>query len=66
MKKILIGTHNNGKFKEIATLLPKKLIKISPLKLKIPSPKETGKTFFQTQNLKQTFFFKICKLSSNF
>ena len=24
MKKILVGTHNNGKFKEIAYLLPKK------------------------------------------
>ena len=59
MKKILIGTHNNGKFKEIATLLPKKLIKISPLKLKIPSPKETGKTFFSNSKLKANFFSKF-------
>ena len=40
MKKILIGTHNNGKFKEIAYLLSKKYKKISPKSLKIPSPKE--------------------------
>ena len=59
MKKILIGTHNKGKFKEIATLLPKKLIKISPLKIKIPSPKETGKTFFSNSKLKANFFSKF-------
>ena len=45
MKKILIGTHNKGKFKEIAYLLSKKYHKISPITLKIPSPKETGKSF---------------------
>ena len=45
MKKILIGTHNEGKFKEIAYLLPKKYKKISPLKLEIKSPKEIGKSF---------------------
>ena len=45
MKKILIGTHNPGKFKEIAYLLPKKIKKISPINLKITSPKETGKSF---------------------
>ena len=45
MKKILIGTHNNGKFKEIAYLLSKKYKKISPKSLKIPSPKETVLSF---------------------
>jgi XTP/dITP diphosphohydrolase len=50
MKKILIGTHNKGKFKEIAYLISKKYKKISPISLKIKSPKETGKTFFQIQN----------------
>ena len=29
MKKILVGTHNDGKFKEISYLLPKKYKKIS-------------------------------------
>ena len=37
MKKILIGTHNNGKFKEISYLLSKKIKKISPNKLNIAS-----------------------------
>ena len=55
MKKILIGTHNKGKFKEIAYLLSKKYKKISPISLKIKSPKETGNHFFQIQDLKQNF-----------
>ena len=41
MKKILIGTHNEGKFIEISHLIAKKIKKISPVKLKIKSPKET-------------------------
>ena len=58
MKKILIGTHNNGKFKEIAYLLSKKIKKISPLTLKIKSPKETGKSFNANSELKVKFFSK--------
>ena len=58
MKKILIGTHNKGKFREIAYLLPKKYKKISPLSLKIKSPKETGKTFISNSKLKVKFFSK--------
>ena len=59
MKKILIGTHNKGKFREIAYLLPKKYKKISPLSLKIKSPKETGKTFVSNAKLKVKFFSKF-------
>jgi len=59
MKKILVGTHNDGKFKEIAYLLPKKYKKISPLKLKIKSPKETGKSFKSNSRLKVKFFSKF-------
>ena len=59
MKKILIGTHNYGKFKEIAYLLPKKYKKISPVKLKIKSPKETGKTFISNAKLKVKYFSKF-------
>ena len=58
MKKILIGTHNKGKFKEIAYLLSKKLQKVSPLTLKIKSPRETGKTFNSNSKLKVKFFSK--------
>ena len=59
MKKILIGTHNQGKFKEIAQLISKKFVKISPKSLKIKSPKETGKTFKSNSILKVNFFSKF-------
>ena len=59
MKKILIGTHNRGKFKEIAYLLSKKLKKISPITLKIKSPKETGKSFSSNSKLKVKYFSKF-------
>jgi XTP/dITP diphosphohydrolase len=59
MKKILIGTHNQGKFKEIAYLISKKYKKISPLTLKIKSPKETGKTFSANSKIKVKFFSKF-------
>ena len=58
MKKILIGTHNAGKFKEIAYLISKKYKKISPTSLKIKSPKETGKSFISNSKLKVNFFSK--------
>ena len=59
MKKILIGTHNKGKFKEIGKLVSKKYKKISPFSLKIKSPKETGKTFASNSKLKVNFFSKF-------
>ena len=59
MKKILIGTHNKGKFKEIAYLLSKKYKKVSPVSLKIPSPKETSKSFSGNSKLKVNFFSKF-------
>ena len=63
MKKIFIGTHNRGKFKEISYLLPKKIKKISPIKLKVKSPKETGKTFISNAKLKVKYFSKFTELS---
>ena len=47
--KILIGTHNKGKFKEMSDLLPEKIEKKSPIDLDIESPKESGKTFWKIQ-----------------
>ena len=58
MKKILIGTHNAGKFREIGYLLTKRYKKISPTSLKIKIPKETGKTFVSNSKLKVNFFAK--------
>ena len=62
MKKILIGTHNKGKFKEISYLISKKIKKISPAKLKIKSPKETGKTFSANAELKVNYFSRFTSL----
>ena len=59
MKKILIGTHNQGKFKEIANLISRKTKKISPIVLKISSPRETGKTFNANSKLKANYFAKF-------
>ena len=59
MKKILIGTNNQGKFKEIAYLISKKHKKISPVSLKINSPKETGKSFESNSILKVNYFSKF-------
>jgi XTP/dITP diphosphohydrolase len=64
MKKILIGTHNKGKFKEISHLISKKYKKISPITLNIKkSPKETGKTFISNSRLKAKFFSQFVNYS---
>ncbi len=60
--KILIGTHNKGKFREISDLLPAKIVKISPNSLNIESPAETGKTFSDNSLLKAKFFCEKSKL----
>jgi len=59
MKKILIGTHNPGKFKEIGHLISNKYKKISPLTLKIKSPRETGRTFSSNSKIKVKYFSKF-------
>ena len=62
LKKILIGTHNKGKIKEISYLLNKKIKKISPFQLKIKSPAETGKSFKSNSELKAKYFFQKSKV----
>ena len=62
INKILIGTHNKGKFKEISDLLPKKVEKVSPNDLGLESPKENGKTFLENSELKANFFCNKSKL----
>ncbi len=58
INKILIGSNNKGKFKEISDLLPKNVKKISPEKFKIESPEENGKTFQENSEIKANFFCK--------
>ena len=64
LTKILIGTHNKGKIKEISYLLNKKIKKISPFQLNIDSPVETGKTFKSNSELKAKYFFKKSKIAT--
>ena len=61
-KIILIGTNNKGKFKELSYLLPKRLKKISPSKLKIKSPKESGKSFLANSKIKANYFYLYSEL----
>ena len=67
MKKnnlLLIGTHNDGKFREISKLVSPKFKKVSPKSLKIKAPSETGKTFKSNSELKANFFFKNSEIVS--
>ena len=56
--ELLIGSNNVGKIKEIKELLPKNIIISTPQKLKIKSPKETGKTFVENSLIKAKYFSK--------
>ena len=56
ISKILIGTNNQGKLREIKDLLPNNLKIWSPKQLKIKSPKENGKTFKENSLIKAKFF----------
>ena len=62
INKILIGTHNKGKYKEMSDLLPKKVEKISPSSLNIESPIESGNAFIENSEIKADFFCKKTKL----
>ena len=56
MKKILIGTHNAGKFREIGTCLQKDTKKFHLHLLKLKFQKKLEKPLFRILNLKLTFF----------
>jgi XTP/dITP diphosphohydrolase len=62
IKEIIIGTNNEGKYKEICDLLPKKVKKYSPKDFGIASPKETGKSFKKNSFIKAKFFSKKTNL----
>ena len=60
--KLLIGTNNKGKLKEIKGLLPKSLEIYSTSGLKIKSPIENGKTFEENSLIKARYFSKKSKM----
>ena len=62
ISKILIGTNNRGKLREIANLLPKKVKVFSTKDFNLKSPNETGKTFKSNALIKAKFFSKKTNL----
>ena len=60
--KILVGTNNIGKLKEIRDLLPKNLEIYSTSGFKIKSPIENGKTFEENSLIKARYFSKKSKM----
>ena len=62
--KLLIGTNNKGKFKEIKDLLPNNLKIYSPQNFNIKSPTENGKTFEENSLIKARYFSKKSKMLS--
>ena len=60
--KILVGTNNAGKLKEISDLLPKNLEIHSTSEFKIKSPIENGKTFEENSLIKARYFSKKAKM----
>ena len=58
ISKLLIGTNNKGKYKEIRDLLPKYIKTYSTSEFKLKSPKEDGLTFEENSIIKSKYFSK--------
>ena len=62
IKEIIIGTNNEGKYREICDLLPSNIKKHSPKEFDILSPEETGASFEENSLIKAKFFSKKTKM----
>ena len=62
ISKLLIGTNNRGKYKEIKDLLPKYIKTHSTSEFKLKSPREDGLTFTENSIIKSKHFSKKTKL----
>jgi len=62
ISKLLIGTNNKGKYKEITDLLPKYIKTYSTSEFKLKSPREDGLTFTENSIIKSKHFSKKTKL----
>jgi XTP/dITP diphosphohydrolase len=62
ISKLLIGTNNKGKYKEIRDLLPKYIKTYSTSEFKLKSPREDGQTFEENSIIKSKYFSKKTKL----
>jgi len=58
IKELIIGTNNQGKYKEICDLLPRAIKKYSRIELGISSPEETGKNYKENSFIKASYFSK--------
>ncbi|MDC0166984.1 RdgB/HAM1 family non-canonical purine NTP pyrophosphatase [Candidatus Pelagibacter sp.] len=58
IKKLLIGTNNKGKLREIRNLLPKNIEIHSTSEFNLKSPIENGKTFKENSLIKSKYFSK--------
>ena len=58
IKKLLIGTNNRGKLREIKSFLPNKMKIHSTSEFKLKSPFENGKTFKENSLIKSKYFSK--------
>ena len=62
ISKILIGTNNKGKLKEIKGLLPKSIKILSTPDFNLKSPVENGQTFRENSLIKSKYFSKKTNL----
>ena len=60
--KLLIGTNNKGKYREIRDLLPKYIKTYSTANFNLKSPRENGLTFEENSLIKSKYFSKKTKL----
>ena len=58
IKRLLIGTNNKGKLREIKNLLPKNIKIYSTSEFNLKSPIENGKTFKENSLIKSKYFSK--------
>ena len=63
IKRLLIGTNNVGKLREIRDLLPKYIKTLSTSEFNLKSPRENGKTFLENSLIKSKYFSKKTNLT---
>ena len=61
INRLIIGTNNQGKVREIKKLLPKNIEIDIPKNLNLASPKENGSTFLENSLIKAKYFSKKTK-----
>ena len=61
IKKLILGTNNQGKIREIKRLLPKYVILNTPKNFNFRSPKENGSSFLENSLIKAKHYSKKTK-----